>query len=361
MTERMEVDGATAPDLRFDQNGQLKRQPQRPWCPESGFEPELPEEMWPHELVCTSDDGSELWVDFNRWAKLGGGGPNISYPDQKRPNVPFPWSNPDIINYMKEPNPTILVDDIVLGTMMPIPVYTPLLFLMLNGTRVGGKKIYRYPKVMSVEDVLKCYAWAQLFAQRTPSPQDPNADYTNRLLNESKTQFHATLLRVENAAKRYTEGIPELGKYLVYLQEAVNKEGLVVLGVDHGDTDILEHLSNGYISEMMLKINAHEVFLCRMLCPQMGKFGNPRRFHIGSALPVTNPRVPPSVLAELDSLLMQTALEILKLHATKFNCMFIVPKQLVLEPRVRGIPAHFLRIMAVIPLFAPPAKTTDGN
>ena len=340
----MEVEGAMPMDTRF--NGQ--RRIRQPWNPLSGFEQELPEHIWPEELV-SRDDHGHVWVDFNRWVSLGDRMPDITYPGQKKPNVPFPWTDPQINQFMQQPNPKLLVDDEVLQVMMPIPVYTPLLFLMLNGTRVGGKKLYKYNGVVSVEEVIKCYSWARLFAQRPVPPNDPAYD----MISSAKTQFRASILSIETRVKDHIQKIPDFGPYMLRMQSRINEMGLKALEQDDEDRQMLTRLADAYVTEMFLKIKAHEVMLVRLLCPNFKKFEDINRFHIGTGLPTTNPKVPGELLAPLYTTLMETAIQVLKLRATAAKCMFIVPETLVLEPRVHGIPAHFLRIVAAMALFAP--------
>ncbi len=337
IVDRMEVEGAVPRDARFDK----PREYSSAWNPNTGFERSFPENLWPLELVSRDEEG-HVWVDFNTWKE--GVAPDISYPELKRSNVPYIWTNPTIMAKMAESEAKMVIDDQVLAVFMPVAVYTPLLFLMLNGTRRGGSKINRYNGVVSVEHVIKCYSWARMMSESVSS-------------KDAKVQLVSHLAKIESNSKLYTKKIPNLNAFLVRLQQRINADGLAALTRDSDGQDgeqdwqVLQNLAYGYLSEMFLKINSHEVCLIRILCPRFNKLADFRRFHVGSGLPIANPSIPAELLAPLDPELMTTALEVLKMQAIKAGCLFIVPKELVLEPRICGIPAHFLRVYAAIPLF----------
>lgn len=344
----MEVEGAVPVDTRFTGGRPAVR---RPWRPFEGFEDSFPERLYPEILVSEDDEGN-VWVDFNKWVDAANA-PDVSYPKLKRPNVPFPWTAPLIEAKMQEDESKMLVDDRILQVMMPVPVYTPLLFLMLNGTRVKGTKVYKYAKVISCEEVLKAYTWVQFISQKPHKDNDPMAE----VVDSARNQYSETLGSIERNTKAYFAKIPNRVRYLLDLQKRINDDTLKVLEqmdpLTETEEQVLMDSAKGYISEMFMRINALEVLLIRLLCPRFQKPANTRRFHIGSGLPAMNPDVPQSLLESLDADLQSTSLEILKLRAKFGKCMFIVPEKLACDSRLMGIPVHFLRLLCAIDLFSP--------
>lgn len=322
----------------------------------TGFHTEYPhlDDLWPTSLIQRQDDDPDkMYVDFSRWPEDA---PSCKVPGHDTlVYMPFPWETKSIQKAQKNTLVQAQVNTLVAMEAIPFYIFTPTLYLMVNGLPVprppapgkppaAPRLPKTFPRVLSTLDVMCCYQMVeQLFTTNTDKNDAAR-------IASCRAQFNHGLLllkaNVQEALKQLTNA-DDYAKRLFELVREANGDVGVLANLDW-DHDVLEEMAQIYISYQLIYIHLMEVFLIRLLMPSARAADFPEVVYTNSALPSAHPYgLFEHTLQEGEQGLLEEALAILKIRATKFK-VDVELKSISAEQRVCGLPAHFFRLLYLI-------------
>lgn len=350
----MNIEQSEAPvDRRFDKKH--RRQTRRPWTFESGFSALYPQgeyDIWPETFVREIDDG-KLYVDYREWPIDGDeeqGMPSLRVPTRGDTTyMPFYWKNEVIINAQN----SVRVQNEIMGLValesIPVVIYTPTLYLMLNGTprdTPSDTLNSPYPKVISSLDVFHAYQLVEtLFTTN-------KAEFDVKRIRQARIKHNKDMLQLKAGIQQKLKEIPNGDAYVKRIFDLVRAQGgnpnaLAALD-DEEDAKVIELFARITISYQISYLHMLEVFLIRLLMPSVEPKQLDPRFFTCDALPAAHPdHLFDSAITALEPDLIKESLVVLRSRALHFK-VDIKPTEMALEQRVCGLPAHFFRLLFLI-------------
>ena len=347
----MKIDGGAAETLRDRRFDNFKPR-QRPWTFETGVDASYPsgeEAIYPPKAIQRNKDGSGIYVDFNLWPEDGDDEGLVSVRVPGRDTlfyVPIPWADPLIQKAQDNKRLQTEVNALVALEAIPTVVFTPVLYLMLNGTPRGvTQEPAEFPPVISTIDLMHCYHLVETLFTTNTEDQDA------KRIKSARTQFGAALKKLKASVKAVLNDLPNGDEYAKALFEWVREHDgdPNSLASMSGDKEILTLIARIYISYQINYIHALEVYMVRLLLPNVNPEALDVRYFTCSALPAAHPQ---GLFNELihnieQESLIEESLVLLRQRAAQFNVK-ITPRELTLEPRVCGAPEHFFRLLFLI-------------
>ncbi len=344
-------------DRRFQ--GKYQRTRQRPWSFATGNSSAYlssEEDIWSPNIVQQTADGTGVYVNYKLWPILGDDDqdlPSLFVPDRQEglTYMPFYWDNPLVQRAQDSERIQAEVNGIVVKEVVPFYVFTPTLYLMLNGTPRGSPNTVEhspYPKVISTLDVMYLYQLVETLFTTNSEKQDA------KRIRQARTQFNHALStlkeRTEEALKelKTSSGGDEYARRLFDAVKASNGDTNALADLGEDDSGILRQIASIYISYQLYYLHAMEMFLIRLLMPSADtRLLDPRMFTC-TALPSAHPdQVYHSVMKSAEPEMVEESLVLLRRRATHFN-VDVSPTEMKLEPLICGSPAHFFRMHFLI-------------
>lgn len=297
------------------------------------------------------DDLTGCYVDFNMWPECGDDEGNfvsllVPGQDQKLRYMPFPWHNPVIQKTQKNVRLQNEINGLVALESVHSVFYTPLLYLMLNGTPRGSTTAPAVQRpVVSSLDLMHCYHMVETLFTTNP------AEWDAARIQKAKDQFASAIKKTKAAVKIALGNVPDGDAYAKRLFEHVREHNGDSNSLANltDDQDVLTLIARIYISYQINYIHALEVYIIRLLLPSVDPEKLDRRYFTCPTMPAAHPD--DLFKTEIDRLetegLIDESLVLLRQRATQFK-VNIMPRELNTEQRVCGAPAHFFRLLMLI-------------
>lgn len=346
-------------DQRFQ--GKYQRSRQRAWSFATGNSSTYltsEEDIWPPNIVkqIETDEGTQVYVNYKLWPILGDDDqdlPSLFVPDRQEglTYVPFYWDNPFVQRAQDDERIQSQINGILVKEAIPFHIFTPTLYLMLNGTpRKTPDNVSHtpYPKVISTLDVMYLYQLVETLFTTNSEKQDA------KRIRQARTQFNTALAtlkkRTEEALQELNEsaGGDDYARRLFETVKASNGDTNSLASLDEDDSGILTRIASIYMSYQLYYLHAMEMFLIRLLMPSVDtRLLDPRIFTC-TTLPTAHPaQMYHPLLARLTPEMIEESLVLLRTRATYFK-VEVAPTEMKLEPLVCGSPAHFFRMHFLI-------------
>lgn len=353
----MQIENATPEvpqDRRFE--GKYQRTRQRPWSFATGNSNSYvtsEDDIWPPNMVKQTEDKTGLYVNYKQWPILGDDDldlPSLFVPNRQEglTYMPFHWDNPLVKQAQDSQRIQAQVNKTVVEEATPFFIFTPTLYLMLNGTpRTTPDNVAHspYPKVISTLDAMHCYNLVETLFTTNSEPQDA------KRIRQARTQFNTALQLLKQKTKEALEEVSGGDDYALRLFNVVKSQNgntNALAELEDDDSGILTRIASIYISYQIYYLHALEMFLIRLLLPAVDtRLLDPRMFTC-PALPTAHPeKVYHSLLNTLEREMTEESLVLLRARATHFK-VEVKPTEMKLEPRICGSPAHFFRMHFLI-------------
>lgn len=342
----MQVEGAAAPDRRFDAKGKIDIKAGYNF--KTGFGTEPLTQLWTKGLVNESDDGHLIFVNFNVWQTLVDDAPRLDY--EKHTIFPFLWRNKHIIAELSKKKLCEDINNVVALTSIPVLMYTPLLFLMLNGIRAGkmSTDVPGHSRIILSTDVSTCYLQVStlLLASRS--------DHVLKFGRIVQKNYDANLHKLSMKLQDCIETDPDYLEYGKHLQELVRTQKLESLAVQTDDEAILTRVATYLISYQMNWMHLLELQILTLSDPALATAElKPKDlgsdFYSKTALPLADPQMLYYDVAQpLEPNLITEQVRYLRLRAAHMDAKRFVPNTFSTEQKIGGISAHFLRTFILV-------------
>lgn len=339
--DEMVVDGVVPPDPRFDGSGK-KKQLKREYTFETGFQEEPPTRLWPKHLVRELAD-NQMVVHFSDWEMHKKYVPPIDY--QKHTVFPFLWGNQNIQRELQKPELIQGINNIIALTGLAMPVYTPLLFLMLNGIRAGRNPttVTSFAPVTLSTEVTTCYLQvATLLAGST-------SEHVTQHGATVQKNYDANLRMLTQRLEAKFETDADYLSYVQHLRELVEKDGPTALASLPDDEAILRRLTGYIVSHQFNWLHLLELRILTLADAKIDPKALNRLFYSQAALPCAAESMLHYPVAQaLEERLLAEQLSYLRLRAANYSLLPLIPAAFSTEQRVAGLSAHFLRTLFLI-------------
>ena len=342
----MEVEGAVTPDLRFNEEGKINAPNGYNFV--TGFGKETLTRLWKKGLVAETDDGHLIFVNFNVWATMTKDVPKLEY--EKHIVFPFPWRNKHVIAELSKKQLREGINNIVALNSIPVLMYTPMLFLMLNGIRAGklSADVPGYPRVILSTDVATCYQQVMTFLL---SSQDPHITKYGRVVRKNYDEnLHKLTADLQNMFETDSDYVP----YGEQLKTLIKTQKLEALAFQEGDDKILARVANYAISFQMNWMHLMELLIYTLADPliAMGETKPKdlgRDFYSQTALPTANDKMLYNdVAVQMEAALVKEQVAYLRLRAANMDAKRFVANTFSTRQTIGGISSHFLRTLVVV-------------
>jgi hypothetical protein len=341
----MQVEGAAPPDRRFNATGKIDTP--NGYSFETGFRPERLEKLWTRGLVKETEDGNLIYVDFNQWMTLEDV-PKLEFP--KHPVFPIPWRNKHIGTELSKKKIVDGINNIVALNSIPVLMYTPLLFLMLNGIRAGkkGSDVPGHPRVMLSTSVATCYLQV---SNLLLSMQSDHVKAYGRVVEKN---YKANLSKMSDKFQEKWAADPDYQAYSDHLKELVKKHKLPCLASQPDDEVVLKRYAGYIVSYQMNWLHLLELQILTLSDPLLAKPDLVPRdlgsdFYSQAALPGCNDSmIFHDVAQALEPELLKDQVSYLRLRAANVDCKRLVPSEFSTEQKVAGLSTHFLRTLILV-------------
>lgn len=349
MSDIMKIDGGAAEALR-DRRFDNHRERPRAWTFETGMSSKYPsgeEVLYPPGTIQHENDN--VYVDFNLWPLVGDDAGLVSLKvsnSDRLTYMPFPWFEPPIIQAQKNELLQRQINGLVALEAIPVLLYTPLLYLMLNGTPRGfSGEPTPYPRIVSSLDVMHLYHLVETLFTTNDDKEDAVR------IGKARIQFEEAIKKTKAAVKIALSNVPNGDDYAKQLFEHIREHNgdPNSLASLENDQEILTNLARIYISYQINYIHALEVFLVRLLMPAVDTEKMDQRYFTCPALPAAHPDGLFNSLIDntQKESLFEESLVVLRQRAAQFNVK-IMPQELIPTQWVCGSPAHFFRLLLLI-------------
>jgi len=341
--EVMQLDGTAKLDNRFDQNG--RRNARTPYSFEHGYtRGDVPLEIWPASpLVQQAPDTGKLLVDFGKWTEPAGA-PNVTYKDRNLA-LPFPWMAHQVRETISSAELMHEINNRLAGhPICPLPIYTPTVFLMLNGVRTGRQvhdNNWQAPVVNSYNVLLAYHQAAHILERSTEERvQKSRANIQQNYMTHSKR------LLVQFAAKMDTDA--PLLEYSDHLRRCFSDGGHAALEADETHVEDLLRMAGYLVTFQNNYTHLLEVKLLTLVSPALATLAKP--FYAQAALPGAAESQPHyNWTVKLADETLEMALDYLRLKAAQKKLEFLVPAAgLSRRQMVHGISLHWLRLLLLV-------------
>lgn len=356
-------------DDRFDQHGRIGVRV--PYTFTNGYVRTAAEvHIWPDEPLVEHDaETGKVRVNFNVWAskEVAEAVPPLRY--SAHPTFPFGWYNHKIHTDITDAKVLHDINHRIVGQpLFPTLLYTPTLFLMLNGVAFGQTPVpdHFVPPVIDSHDLLVAYHQV-VYVLKQSSQRTPNALYT--ILQNYDENLRKLTFKV--ADQMNNDG--DLHEFTVqHLQRVFAQGGHAALEQERGNFRELERFAACLITYQYHYIRLYETLIYALSDAQLDatKLGAP--FFVQPALPLAAPEQPlyavarelaaPPPSAERSNSIAETQFHFLRVKAEQEQCPSLVPPsgRLSEAEMLYGLPTHGLRLLLLIMLHKPdePAETT---
>lgn len=339
--------------LRFDERMNLhgRRNVRQPYSFERGYaERGQPLVFYPERLVLENSQ-HQVCVDFNNWIN-DSEAPPINF----TPNLPlpFPWKAVQVQEKLEAPETVHTMNNIICGMpLLPLPIYTPTAYLMLNGVRAGSalhKDLFAQPVIDSF-DVMLAYFGASHILVLSADP------YTVSVLGNTLNNYKRS---EEQLLREFSTGLTSDERIMGYAEELrkrFNEAGLEAIEQARDGEEALFEFAKYLASfqQRFLALLEHRIYT--LIDPALTQ--PPRTFYNHGALPLANPEQPHYALAvELQTReVCQSQFAFLRLKALQKEMPFLLPASCTfsMEQVECGLSLHLLRLLLLVMHF----KKTD--